>query len=273
MSALKTAANPDDIEFVSYHDVDDTSVYAYTGNHKEVLGERIVQSQMYNECLKVATGPIYMFGVDDIVFYTKNWDKCVKNVFDKSADKIIFVHPNDESFGERLGVTGFLHKNWIDAVGYFMPPYFAAWYADNWITDLANLIQRKVFLPQVIVKHLNPTQDTTHREYMKKEGDAWAVYSSKVWERERDAGFLRAVIDKALPKCCTELEIDLLDLFFPAQMPSDRRKFVEAHGVYDLPLKELLKNPKYLGNGRIIIYYRSKQIRPDGKCGFCDEIV
>lgn len=270
MSVLKTAANPEDIEFVSYHDTDDTSVYEYVGNHKEVIGERIVQSQMYNECFKVATGPIYMFGVDDIVFYTKNWDKVVKNVFDKSVDKIVFVHPNDEDFGERLGVMGFLHKNWIDALGYFMPPYFAAWYADNWITDIANLINRKVFLSQIIVKHLNPTQDQTHKEYIAKEGDAWTIYSSKGWERERDASILQSILDKSLPKCCTEMEIDLLDLFFPVQMSEEQKKFVEGHGIYDLPLRELVKKVTYLGNGRVILHYKSKQIRLDGKCGFCD---
>jgi hypothetical protein len=214
-----------------------------------------------------------MFGVDDIVFYTKNWDKCIKNIFDTSEDKIVFVHPNDEDFGERLGVMGFMHKNWIDAVGYFMPPYFAAWYADNWITDLANLINRKIFLPQVIIKHLNPTQDSTHREYMKKEGGAWEVYTSKQWERERDAELLKTAIDKSLPKCCTELEIDLLDLLIPAQMPSDKRKFIEAHGIYDLSIRDMSKNITYLGNGRVKFLYRSRQIRPDGKCGFCEEIV
>src|SRR3989344_4010932 len=95
LSVLENAAEPDDIEFISYHDKDDTSIYEYVGNHKEIIGERIIQSAMFNECHKIATGPIYMFMVDDMIFDTKGWDKSVKEVFDRSSDKIIFVFPSD----------------------------------------------------------------------------------------------------------------------------------------------------------------------------------
>ena len=137
LSVLDNASEPNDIEFVSYRDNDDPSIYEYFGNHKEVSGNRINHSQTFNECYKIAVGPIYMFATDDMVFYTKEWDKHVKEAFDQSVDKIIFVYANNKYTRSSFGTVGFLHKNWIDTVGYFTPPYFAAWYTDHWINDVA----------------------------------------------------------------------------------------------------------------------------------------
>ncbi len=154
LSVLDNASDPNDIEFVTYRDNDDPSIYEYFGNHKEVISDRIIQSQMYNECYKIAIGPIYMFAADDVVFYTKEWDKYVKEAFDKSADKIIFVYPNDKFARSSFGTCGFLHKNWIDTVGYFTPPYFTAWYIDHWINDVAAKINRRVFLRLVVIREI-----------------------------------------------------------------------------------------------------------------------
>lgn len=211
LSALDNAADPNDIEFVTYRDDDDFAVYEYFGKHQEMVGKRIVQSQMYNECYKIATGPIYMFAADDIVFYTKDWDKSVKKAFDQSADKIIFVYPNDKYARSSFGVVGFLHKNWIDTVGYFLPPYFAASYADHWINDIATKIDRRVFLRSAVIKEVGVKEDTiyigmnekteqihdkTHLEYAQKrqETNGRETYFSKEIERVRDAQLLQKFI-------------------------------------------------------------------------------
>lgn len=196
-SVLENAAEPNDIEFVSYHDTDDASMYEYIGNHKEVVGDRIVYSQMFNECYKIAAGPIYMFAADDMVFYTKEWDKRVREAFDQSVDKIIFVHPNDCYYRSTLGVFGFLHKNWIETVGYFIPPYFPAGLVDWWINDLANNIHRRVFLREVRLRHLSLHDDQTHREYDQNTKNSIKIYHSteKQDERVRGAQLLQSFID------------------------------------------------------------------------------
>lgn len=199
VSVLDGASDPDNIEFVVYRDNDDDSVYEYIGNRKEVVGDRILQSAMYNECYKVAKGPIYMFAADDIVFNTKDWDKYVINAFENSADKIIFAYPNDENYRARFGTTGFLHKNWIDTVGYFLPPYFAAQRADNWINAIAWRINRQVFLEPVVIRQDWINDDKTHIEYNEREikYNSKGIYFSKEKkiERERDAQLLLKFID------------------------------------------------------------------------------
>jgi len=203
LSVLDNASEPNDIEFISYHDNDDASIYEYFGNHKEVVGDRINHSQTFNECYKIAVGPIYMFAADDMVFYTKEWDKHVKEAFDQSVDKIIFVYANNKYTRSSFGTIGFLHKNWINAVGYFTPPYFAAWYTDHWINNVAAKINRRVFLRQVVLKEIGVDENTrqiedkTYIEYMKRrhENNCKEIYLSKEAERERDAQILQDFIN------------------------------------------------------------------------------
>lgn len=197
LSALENAFEPNDIEFVSYHDKDDDSVYEYVGNHKEVVGERMLQSATFNECQKIAKGPIFMFMVDDMVFETKGWDTIVRETFEASNDKILFAYPND-GIGHHagFGVVGFMHKNWIDTVGYFLPPYFAAQRADNWINALAGRIGRRVCLEHVSLKHTSLFEDKSPAE-KEKMNNAKRIYYSKERhdERERDAMRLQSFID------------------------------------------------------------------------------
>lgn len=197
LSVLENASEPNDIEFVSYHDKDDKSVYEYVGNHTEIIGERIIQSEMFNMCQKVATGPIYMWTCDDVYFAdtNKGWDMIIKETFDKSNDKIVFVHPNDRYHRSRFGVVGFLHKNWIDTVRYFMPPYFAAGQADKWINDLSNIINRRVFLREIRITNARVTGDPTHQEYLTSARMSRAIYRSKKSERDKDAQLLQNFID------------------------------------------------------------------------------
>lgn len=197
-SVLDNAAHKDDIEFVVYRDSDDDSPYEYVGDYMEVRGGRIIQSAMFNECQKVATGPIYMFAADDYIFYTKEWDTLVKGAFEKADDRIMFVHGNDADprFGSRFGTVGFLHKNWIDTVGYLLPPYFRAECADNWINDTAIDLGRKYFLREMVVKHLEHENqnDETHKAYATHLRTAHAIYRLKTEERKQDVRKLEAFI-------------------------------------------------------------------------------
>lgn len=164
MSALDMASNPDDIEFVGYHDSDDTSIYEYVGNHKEVVGERISIILAANEAQKIATGPIYMFGADDMIFKTKGWDTKVKEIFDQYSDKIVLVCPDNDNWGIwKFGVTGFVHKNWVDTLGHFLNPHPDAQSADQWTNEIAVAMDRRIHLKDVIVEHIN-IRDDVHRE-------------------------------------------------------------------------------------------------------------
>ena len=202
-SARKTAQFFDDIEFVVYVDEDDTS-YEKTSfpNMKFIKGPRIVLSEMWNRCYEKAKGPIYMHCGDDIIFRTPNWDTVVRQEFEKYPDKIVFVYGNDGSgvHDGKFGTHGFIHRNWVQAVGYFVPPYFSSDFNDTWLNDVAKMIGRHNHI-DILTEHMHPDLgkgklDITHRDRLDrhKRDNVNVLYESKIGERVWDAQKLSNVI-------------------------------------------------------------------------------
>lgn len=184
---LETASNPDDIEFVSYHDKDDTSKYEYVGRHKEVTGDRLYNySQMWNECQKIAEGPLYLYQADDIFFETKGWDTRVKEVFENYyKDKIVSVSFNDRRHHVNNSCIFCVHKNWVDTLGYLTPSCLSSHCVDNWVNDIAKGVGRRVRLEDVFIKHHWISDDETHISYVKRraEDPPWEIYKRTRGER------------------------------------------------------------------------------------------
>ena len=96
-------------------------------------------------------------------------DTNVRNAFDACPDKMIFVYGRDgivdvpvknakgeiETYTSRFGTHGFVHRNWYETVGYFVPPYFVSDFNDTWFNDVFQSINRRVFLPNVYTEHMH----------------------------------------------------------------------------------------------------------------------
>lgn len=170
-SARETAANPLDIEFVFYVDDDDDASAREANRLKTttVRGSRIVLSEMWNRCWEKATSDVAMHCGDDIVFRSPNWDLHVMQAFDRYPDKIVLVHGRDGYQDANLATHGFLHRRWIETLGYFVPPYFSSDFNDTWNTEIADAVGRRVYLPDVYTEHMHPVAgkgvwDQTHQE-------------------------------------------------------------------------------------------------------------
>ena len=162
MSALNHADNPDDVEFIVYRDIDDDTIYEYPKNMVEIRSITLPLSEMVNACYPEGQGPIYMFTADDFMFESDHWDTEVKRVFDEYEDKIVFVSPDNSDWNRwKFGVIGFLHKNWIEAVGHFIPTCLGE-STDRWINDVGIAIGRVVHLLNMKTHHLN-LQDLIHK--------------------------------------------------------------------------------------------------------------
>lgn len=141
-------------EMIVRLDDDDEAVYPKRWNLTYIRGPRIVLSECWNECYAVAQGDIFWHGGDDVTFRTIGWDEIVRAAF--PPDNIAFVHGHDLSpNGHWLGTHGFLHRAWVDAVGYFLPPYFSSDYNDVWLVDVADIIDRHVYVP-IVTEHWHP---------------------------------------------------------------------------------------------------------------------
>lgn len=210
-TALLTAAHPDQIQFVFYVDEDDkhgaetTGILEHFDPHPTsvvVSGPRIVLSAMWNQCYEQAQADVLMQCGDDIRFRTRGWDAAVLAQFLRFPDRIVLVHGQDGIQGATIATHGFIHRRWVQQIGYFVPPLFASDYNDLWLTYVADQLGRRVYLPDVYTEHMHPVAgkgpwDRTHseRDARHKAENCDQIWRDTVQERDADVARLRAYIE------------------------------------------------------------------------------
>lgn len=234
-SATETASRPRELEFVFYFDNDDNSFHevlwggqlepvewevpaapfipaepptaftrwSYQGVTIKILqGPRIVLSQCWNRCYGVAGADILMQCGDDIAFRTDAWDLAVIGAFALVPDRIALVYGDDGIQHQRVATHGFLHRRWVQVVGYFVPPHFASDWNDMWLTEVAKGLDRLVYLSKVYTEHMHPVankgpMDKTHLERLHRHNveDCDGIYARTAGERRRDIARLQAYVD------------------------------------------------------------------------------
>lgn len=205
-SARETAANPTEIEFIFYVDDDDeaSATLADELGATTVRGPRIVLSEMWNRCWDEAKYDVAMHCGDDIIFRSRDWDLHVLYAFERYPDKIVLVHGRDGYQDAALATHGFLHRNWVNTLGYFVPPHFSSDYNDLWNTEIADAIGRRVYLPEVYTEHMHPvigkgTWDQTHQERLARHARDGVdqLYRDLLPRRLYDAAALQDAINAA----------------------------------------------------------------------------
>jgi hypothetical protein len=164
-SALTTADDRYNLEFCLYLDWDDEESIKHLARigkrnlplTRVMVGERIKQSAMWNSAAGLATGEIMMQCADDAVFLTQGWDTLIINAFNEYPDRIALVWGNDGFQSEHLATLGFIHRNWYETVGYFVPPIFDCWYSDTWLTNVATGLDRRHYIPELMIEHEHPS--------------------------------------------------------------------------------------------------------------------
>lgn len=202
-SCLDTAIHKRFVEIVAYVDADDPvrDMYPARPQLRYVYGDRIVLSEMWNECYRKASGEIFMHCGDDIVFRTSGWDVVVREAFASSEDKILLVHGDDCSPNtDALATHGFLHRRWVETVGYFVPPLFSSDWNDVWLTEVADMIGRRVKVP-IVTEHMHYAfgkaerdLNTDEREERGRRDNVVEIFQSTAKERRSDAAKLREVM-------------------------------------------------------------------------------
>lgn len=187
-----------DIEILAYIDDDDPSDY-HPVNVTVVRGPRRNLSDCWNVLADHASGDILHMSSDDIRFRTPGWDEKVRESFELIPDRIALVHGRDGIHDVKLATHGFLHRRWVETVGYFTWPEFPCDYADTWIHEVADRIGRRVYMAAVLIEHLHPIVrkaewDQTHQERLArgKEADVAGLYRTLEPRRIADAELLEA---------------------------------------------------------------------------------
>jgi hypothetical protein len=208
-SVRATAVGPVEVIFYLDDDDPDSAVMAAQlglaglyGQVMHIVGERITMSNTWNVLARHAAYEILMAAGDDVVFRTLGWDMRVREAFAAVDDRIALVHGDDLVHGPRLATHPFLHRRWVDAVGYLVPNGFSCDHTDTWVQEVADALGRRHYLPDVVTEHLHPIVgkarlDTTHRERLarnRRDHNA-AVYDARAGERDRDVAILRALLE------------------------------------------------------------------------------
>lgn len=219
-SARETAANPPEI--LCYVDSDDPETADLCESElfvKFKQGPRIRNiTQAWNELLPLATGDIYCQANDDVVFCTMDWDRMVEYAFADCEDKILMVHGDDAAHHhEKFGPHPFVHKRWVEAVGYFIDPSFSSDFGDSGLNDISSALGRRKYLPFVMEhRHFvfgtaELDDNTRDRLQRHKEDNPEAIYKARLPERLRAANVLARLmipphreifpddLDRALP--------------------------------------------------------------------------
>lgn len=213
-SVVATVTRPAGVEVLFYVDDDDVEVSLPIINElagrKYVTGKvrvdaktgpRQVLTQCWNELLSLATGELLMQGNDDIVFRTPGWDALVEQAFERQADKIILVHGSDGGMHfENFGPHPIVHRRWVDAVGYFIPPYFSSDFGDTWLNELANHLERRRYVP-FVAEHLHflmgkaeKDQTTLERLARHARDNPTKIYADRAAERQEQVERLRGLM-------------------------------------------------------------------------------
>lgn len=209
-SAHWTASYDLRVEVVAYLDDDDLTASAYRSHShplptRFVVGERCTLSDAWNRAAEQASGDVLMLAADDLRFRTKEWDVIVEGALrGVYEDGIGVAYGRDGHADKRMATHPFVTRRWTEVVGRFTAPYFVADYVDLWFHDVAERVDRLLYLPGLLVEHMHPAfgkgeWDLNHEERLARAKDAGLP---ELWdrlepERAEEAGRLVAAIEAA----------------------------------------------------------------------------
>lgn len=191
-SAISTAVSP--VEIILYINDDDPYLSEYQqliDSKYYIVGPDRSPAYSWNRLAEICQGDILFLMGDDATFGTSGWDQMVETEFAKIPDRIACVYPVVPGIKKVNNPHFCVHRNWVNALGYFVPPHFWHWYVDTWTRELAQRIDRYIRMdhfPLPII--LDPADETTARKdrLSLRERDHW------LWEktaRHRDADVSR----------------------------------------------------------------------------------
>ncbi len=156
-SAIATASNFENLEFIFYIDDDDNTFPSHVlrRNVKLVKGPRLWLSVIGNILYSHSRGEIIMYAGDDLIFSSKGWDELVLAQFNTTSDKIRLVYGNDKGRNSKeIARHGFLHRKWIETIGVYQQPGRGS-ASDIWLTSVARKIGRLDYIENLIIPHIH----------------------------------------------------------------------------------------------------------------------
>lgn len=196
-SAFRSPGCEIDIKF--YLNDDDPLLKDYLeflNPNQYIIGPNQSTCYSWNLMAEKATYDILFLVGDDAQFDCDNWGLKVLSAFDQYPDKIACVYPRAPSVGRKKNPHFCLHRNWINTVGYFLPPVFYHWYVDTWIRDIAITLGRFHLISDFEMP-IETVKDVVNKSYHNswmRERDDW-IWNNTSHYRDAEIRLLRAFIN------------------------------------------------------------------------------
>lgn len=170
-SIVSNAANKSRLLFKLYIDNDDDESLTYSKTkllemkQKEGFDYKIYSeehntrplSDMHNFMFDKTDEILFLCG-DDVLVRTPGWDVIVESVFSQVPDKIALIYGRDGIHNSSFAPHYFIHRQWVEALGYVSPAYYTADWSDTWMFEIASIIKRACFIDKLIIEHMHWTQ-------------------------------------------------------------------------------------------------------------------
>lgn len=108
---------------------------------------------------------LFMLGSDDIIFDTRGWDKALLDHYNALENKI-HVYALRDSRDPEGTPHPIVTREYISAMGYFVPPIFLHWFVDIWTVEIAKANGVFTHMKDYLLVHDKPSDrgrpDETH---------------------------------------------------------------------------------------------------------------
>lgn len=122
---------------------------------------------------------LFMLAADDMVFTTPCWDKALLDHYNSLENKI-HVYSLLDSRDPDGTPHPIVTREYIEAMGYFLPPIFLHWFVDSWTVEIAKANNCFTHMKDYLLVHDKPSDkgrgDETHnriRQMGWHERDKW----------------------------------------------------------------------------------------------------
>jgi hypothetical protein len=133
-----------------------------------LFGENKSKIEAVNANLSEVNFDILLLASDDMIPMVKGFDTIIKNKMSEcypDTDGVLWF--NDGHQENNLNTLCIIGKKYYDRFGYIYNPEYKSVYCDNEFMDVANILNKQTYFPEVIIQHQHPdwgygNMDTVH---------------------------------------------------------------------------------------------------------------
>lgn len=122
--------------------------------------------QLAQAAEKDPNNKLFMLCSDDVIFTTPGWDDALIEHYEGLTNKI-HVYAFQDSRDANGTPHPIVTREWMVAMGYFMPPLFMHWFVDTWTVEIAKANNCFTHLKDYLLVHDKPSDkglpDETHK--------------------------------------------------------------------------------------------------------------